>query len=60
MTAASIQIRVRRYPGCAAYFVIAFAPGESPKQRFKAIAAFGKKEKADRLAAQIKKGAGQP
>ncbi len=52
MSAITKQIRMRRYSGCAAFFLLEFdpAPGRLPKERFKFLAAFGKKDKAERFA----------
>ena len=52
MSAITKQLRVRRYSGCAAFFLLEFDPasGRLPKERFKVLAAFGRKDKAERFA----------
>jgi hypothetical protein len=52
MSAILSHVRVRRYPNCSAFFVLAFdpAPGRLPKERVKVLAAFGRKDKAERFA----------
>jgi hypothetical protein len=49
------QIRVRRYKGCSAFFVLAFDASLPPKQRFEVLAVFGTKAKAEKIAAELKK-----
>jgi hypothetical protein len=46
------QIRVRRYQGCSAFFVLEFdpSPGRQPKERFKVLAAFGRRDRAEKAA----------
>jgi len=57
MRAPARQYRVRRYPKCCAYFVISLDPAKTAKERFTTVAAFGSKEKAERLAQQLRKAA---
>jgi len=48
----ALQLRVRRYPNCTAFFVLTFdpRPGRLAKERFTVLAAFGTKDKAERFA----------
>jgi hypothetical protein len=53
MSATAKQIRVRRaLPNCAGWFVLEFnpSPGVLPKERFKVLAAFGRRDRAEQAA----------